>query len=315
MLLAPEISIIIPTHNRREVLAKSLAALLGQSLPVGAAEIIVVDDGSTDGTGALGERMAAAHETIVFLRQPQRGPGAARNSALRIARAPIVLIMNDDTIASPHMVAEHLASHIRYPEEEVAVLGRITISPEVPRTLFADMHLDATFSTFSEERMLDWHGFITANISAKAAFLSRAGFFDESLFPHEDLELGWRLQGIGLRVRFNPRALGFHFHELREEDYLRMALRDGRSLARWYLAAPELLPELTALGLSGPPPLTLTPKQRAADLALRTITPDFVLRLARAAVVLGPRAARAMYRRVYQFHRRRAIAQELAAVR
>ena len=308
----PRVAIIIPTRNRRDVLLRCLRAIAAQELPPSAFEVLVVDDGSTDGTADLvsAERASLGYE-LRLLQQQNAGPSAARNRALRLARAPLALILNDDTIIAPRCVAEHLAAHDERPEPEVAVLGRVTLDPAVPRTLFSDLHLDETFSTFEGLAELDWRGFITCNLSLKRAFLLEHGMFEESMFPHEDLELGKRLRTHGLRVVYRPAALGHHHHHVTETDFLRVAAQDGRALARWYKKEPTFLDGLYGLGLQGPPPLRRTAKNVLADLVIGGMP----FAAARATASLAARVNRDagvfLYRRLYQYVRRQAIDREI----
>jgi GT2 family glycosyltransferase len=309
----PDITVVIPTYDRREVLRACLEALDHQTLEPERYEVIVGDDGSSDGTGALVDEMRGrSRYALHYFHQANNGPGAARNRALRMARAPIALILNDDTIAIPSLLAEHLRVHAEHPAEEVCVLGRVTISPDVPASIFARLHLDAAFAAFTGRTELDWTAFITANISVKPAFVLRHGPFREGLFPHEDLELATRLRERGLRILYNERALGYHLHHLTERDYLRNAESDGRALARWYRIAGRETPELYALGLQGAPPLRRELRHHAADLVIRPRTFPLLLALARGLARLHETSALFVYRKLFKYVSRRAIERELA---
>lgn len=309
----PLLSVIVPTYNRRDVLLACLSALRQQTVDPATFEVIVGDDGSTDGTEeAVRGHLAPNPPTIRYFRQENGGPSAVRNRAIREARGAIVLIINDDTILSPRCLERHLEEHSRFPDEPVAVLGRVTLAEEIPRSIFTDLHLDATFTTYQGLEELGWHGFITANLSVKRSFLVSYGLFEESMFPHEDLELGERLHHHGLRIRYRADAVGYHLHELTERDFLRMATRDGRSLARWYRKSVRLADQLFLLGLQGDPPLRKKPKHRIADWVITRRSFDGTLRLARLLLPRSPSAAAFVYQRLYQHLRRRAIAEEMA---
>ncbi len=311
----PAITVVIPTYNRREVLRSCLQALDRQTLAGDRFEVIVGDDGSTDDTGAMvdAERERVGY-ALTYFRQANQGPGTARNRALRMARAPIALILNDDTIVTPGVLVEHLRLHDAHPGEEVCVLGRITISPEVPDSIFARLHLDAAFSRFEHGATLDWKGFITCNLSVKPSFVLRHGPFLERLFPHEDLELSTRLREHGLRIIYTRDALGYHLHHLTERDFLRSAEADGRALARWYRVAGET-PELYELGLQGRPPLRREPRHHVSDLVLGNGGYPVALVLARALARVHVPSSLAVYRRISKYVSRRAIARELASPR
>src|SRR5437016_1766368 len=98
------LTVAIPTYNRCEVLRRALDGYLRQSLPHLISELLVVDDGSTDDTQALvAEFQRAAPFQIRYLRQPNRGPAAARNAGLSAARTQIVLYTDDDIVPHPDL--------------------------------------------------------------------------------------------------------------------------------------------------------------------------------------------------------------------
>ena len=307
-----ELTVLIPTYNRSSVLRQCLDALARQTLSSNKYEVIVGDDGSSDNTSAIVSEMhRSCPMRISYFRLENSGPGAARNRGLALAGAPLALIINDDTIATPQLLAEHLAAHSEHPSEHVAVLGRITIAPELPHSIFAPLHLDAAFASFSGQTELDWRAFITSNVSVKRSFLLKHGLFEVGMFPHEDLELGERLSHHGLRIIYRPDALAYHFHYLTEADYFRAAERDGRALAHWYKKAPHLEPLLTSVGLYGSPPLKKAFRHRLADAVLAGSGKRIALKTARVLARLSDAAARVVYKKLYQYEKRGAIDSEL----
>jgi glycosyltransferase involved in cell wall biosynthesis len=244
------ISVIIPTYNRCDILEKCLAALHAQTLPAERFELIVVDDGSRDATTAVAARFREEifGARLTYLKQSNSGQNAARNRAIAVARGNILLFINDDTIAAPDMLGEHYRCHEAHPAENVAVLGRVTRSRDIPWNIFATLHLDETYAQWEGRRELDWRSFITCNLSVKKSFLDKFGVYDESLRYNDDVELGERLSHHGLRILYNPASLGYHDHYLTEEDFLGIAKKSGTSLAVWYKRSPGLAPELATLG-------------------------------------------------------------------
>src|SRR5262245_16337295 len=95
--IAPRISVVLPTANRAALLRLALGALARQSVARSVFEVIVVDDGSSDATSevarAFQDRMA-----LRYVHQPQGGISRAKNRALRVATAPIVLFLDDDDV-------------------------------------------------------------------------------------------------------------------------------------------------------------------------------------------------------------------------
>lgn len=313
--IAPSISVVIPTYNRRDVLLECLTALCAQDLAPDEFEILVADDGSSDGTAEAVTRFAEhAPVSVRYSWAENRGANAARNRAIEESRGRILVIINDDTIAVPDFLHQHLSAHAEYPGDEVAVLGRVTISPKVPYSVFADLHLDAAYAPFWGVRELDWRAFFTCNISVKAAFLHRWGMFEENLRWHEDLELGERLARHGLRVIYEPKALGYHLHHLQEKDYLGVAEREGVSLANWYAKDNSLRDVLGSLGFHRAASWRKRIVYWCADRVLNPrIYPAFLF-LARRLSRKHPACAQALYRKLFQAHKRQATDQRLQQI-
>ena len=121
------VSVVRPTFNRRERLARVLRSLEQQTFE-GAFEAVVVSDGSTDGTGDL---LASADLSLdlVVLEQQNSGPAVARNRGIETAKHDLILFLDYDVVPAPDLVAEHVAAHQRADGERLAVIGPM-LSPE-----------------------------------------------------------------------------------------------------------------------------------------------------------------------------------------
>src|SRR5690349_8685324 len=135
---APALSVLIPTLDRPDALDDTLAALDRQQCDEQQVEIVVVDNAPD---GATAARLAGRRGRLPFrlVREPARGPAAARNAGLRAARAPVVLSLGDDTRpADDDLLARHIALHAADPRPAFAVLGRIAWRPDRPITPFME---------------------------------------------------------------------------------------------------------------------------------------------------------------------------------
>ena len=312
--MTPSISVIIPTFNRAPILRNCLEALAVQTVGSDSVEILVVDDGSTDQTQATVEGMRhGAGSVIRYLRQDNQGASAARNRALDIAAGRILLIINDDSICEPGVLAEHLRMHDRYPETHEAILGALRISPDFPKTLFNDLHHDWGYDGLPAGTDLGWNGFLTYNISLKAALLEPGERFNEGMRWHEDKELGYRLHRRGLRVRYAPAAVADHYHPMNEASWMHIAERDGRSLALWLRAEPELRSAVKSLGIHSRVLGTRNPRHIASDLVITSSTMPYFIGIARWLAPRQPKLAKAVYRKLFQHKKRRAIDAALEA--
>ncbi len=211
------LTVIIPTYNRVELLAKALAGYEKQSSPGMIRELLIVDDGSTDGTEAFVQEFRSKSPLPVrYLRQSNKGPAAARNLGISEAKSSLILFTDSDIVPSHDLVEQHSAWHQEHPETYTAILGYVTWSPEVNPTPFMRWYgEDATLFAYRSAHgrtELDFRFFYTCNLSVKTAFLREYGQFNESFrtAAYEDTELGYRLCKHGMTLRYNPAAVGYH---------------------------------------------------------------------------------------------------------
>jgi glycosyltransferase involved in cell wall biosynthesis len=102
--VTPEVSVIIPAYNRRAMLLEAIDSVLAQSFR--AFELIVIDDGSTDGTS---EHLARLDKSIRIERIEHRGPAAARNRGVELAHAPLIAFLDSDDLWAPSKLEHQLA--------------------------------------------------------------------------------------------------------------------------------------------------------------------------------------------------------------
>jgi GT2 family glycosyltransferase len=243
------VSVVVPTRNRAAKLRRCLDALTAQSTDV-PMEIIVVDDGSTDAT----EEVLARFPGVEAVKRPPGGRAAARNPGVERATAPLILFLDDDVVATPGLVQRHLDHHRRHPAENEALVGLVTWAPELritPHMLWLeDGGPLFAFNTIEDPDDVDWRHFCTANVSVKRAFLPSEHPFDEELRRCVDIELGYRLSLDGMRLRFDPAAVGHHLRTdtpASTEERMRAV---GRSMRVVHAKHPELAeppPPFTAL--------------------------------------------------------------------
>jgi glycosyltransferase involved in cell wall biosynthesis len=211
----PQFSVIVPTYNRAVVLRECLQALDRQSLDPAEFEVIVVDDGSNDETARVLQAVKPNY-VLQCLRQPNAGIGAARRAGVQQAQGRYLLLINDDTIAAPELLTEHLRVLEAYAEHKVAVLGNFHYPPGARKRALTQFLATSTFM-FPQRSMhageaYDCSQLVTCNLSVPRAAVLAAGSFTGRLPVGEDTELGFRLRQHGFRVLFHPDAHAWHHH-------------------------------------------------------------------------------------------------------
>lgn len=222
-----EFSLIIPTYNRREALAVTLQSLRGLRYARSAFEVLVIDDGSTDGTAEL---LREEHELpLRVLTQANGGAAAARNRGIREARGEFCLFVDDDVLPCPDLLWEHHELHKAEPR--VLVRGPVINFPQLP----APSRPDRLWHHFSMNYLC------TSNASLRRDLLLEAGLFDEAFPRWEDAELGVRLKRLGVKRRFTLRGYVFHWKPpLTPDQVLATARKDGQSAALLFQRYPSL---------------------------------------------------------------------------
>jgi len=229
MLEKPLISVVIATYNRCDTLKVTLERLAAQTTPAKDFEVVVVDDGSSDKTSEMVDSMTGyVPYALDYLRHENHGPGYTQNRGIRKARSRLVLLIADDVWPCSDMIAQHLKTHSDYPDENVAVLGKVIQSPELPPTLMHKYWDPFRHSRFDGKHEIDAVNFLACHISVKKSFLIRNGMYKERKGPaHEDIELGYRLREKGLRLIYNEKALCHHYHPGTLDSVCRRAYERG----------------------------------------------------------------------------------------
>lgn len=203
-------------------------------------EVLVGIDGPDQGEGAAIERVRGGLDLRVEAGD-RGGPAATRNRLIRMAWAPVLLLLNDDVTAAPDLVATHAREQERLAADGRAamVLGDAPFAVETPDRLF-DRLIRETSMVFFYDRMRgnpdpdhDWgfrHAW-TLNLSVPTGLVREVGGFCESLpgAAFEDIELAWRLRArYGVRVLHRTGARVTHHHRYEPSGYLEREESLGR---------------------------------------------------------------------------------------
>ena len=203
------VSIVIPTYNRKPILEKCLRALENQKLNknISNYEIIVVDDGSTDGTKSWVKNNTEIFPHVVLYEQEHGGPALGRNLGVMKSKYEIIIFIDSDLIVLDNFIVSHVNRLLlswKKNNKKCFTYGSVinTSNFKNPESEFYKL-TDISFAYFA-----------TGNVAISKELLLNIGLFDTSfsLYGWEDLELGERLKKIGTRLIKCPEAVGFHWH-------------------------------------------------------------------------------------------------------
>jgi glycosyltransferase involved in cell wall biosynthesis len=189
------ITAIIPTYNRAARLERAIASVIAQSQPCD--ELIVVDDGSTDATSSLVERLAAsATIPIRLLRQENRGAAAARNYGIRMAKGRLLAFLDSDDWWQPHKLALQTAAMQAHPHILISHTREIWFR-HGQQVNQKKKHDPPAGDIFAASLPMCVVGMST--VMARRELFDRYGMFAESLPCCEDYDLWLR---VGSRESF-----------------------------------------------------------------------------------------------------------------
>jgi len=239
--LEPELSVVLATHNRRQMLARCIEALKRQTQDPGSFELVIGDDGSSDGTVEMLRGLQTPFR-LIALDLGKVGKAAARNSAIEAASGRICLVIDDDVIAEPELVAEHLAAHR---EGKIVGIGRLTQSPPEGRDWYASAFAETWNDHFDRlgDRPVEWSDAYAGNLSApRQALLEVGGFRDRAI--GDDFEIGYLLMRAGCEIRYLSRAHAVHDDRKSGDRLLDDSARQGAGHLDLLEDYPEMLPQL-----------------------------------------------------------------------
>ena len=243
----PQLSILIASHNRSALLRRCLDSLCTQDADPASFEVIVADDGSSDDTAAMVEGFDAPFR-LRLLRLDQGGKSAALNAAVEAADGAVCLFLDDDIVASPALVAEHLAAHQREPT--TLGIGGITQQPIDADDWYARAFAQGWNEHFDERPggRIGWIDCYGANFSAPRAALREVGGFkaDPHRRGHRD-GLPART-GAGCTPTFLPLAHGIHDDQKSGRRMLADQRRQGRVHVELSAEYPEMRAQLLPWG-------------------------------------------------------------------
>ena len=228
------ISVVIPAYNAENTIGRTISALLATGMS--ADSIIVVDDGSNDGTAEVVRQYPA----VKYIHQKNAGPASARDTGWRASVTEFVAFTDSDCVPCPGW-AESLMAGFNLPQG--AKTGAVTGSYDIangdlllPKLIHGEMK-GVIRKLRAVHPVLGSH-----NVALKREVLEKTGGFDESYrrASGEDNDLSYRVQKQGFKIAFAPDALVGHYQTVSLKKYLKEQYTHGYWRIKLYKAHPDM---------------------------------------------------------------------------
>lgn len=241
---AASLSVVLATLNRAQMVARVVRRVLEQD---GVTEVVVVDDGSTDGTPQMLARLEREHPRVRAVRSPRNvGAARARRRGVEEASGELILCLDDDVVPAPGLVERHLRWHAEHPDAYVHGYMPVVASPKRRSGDFAVR----LYARAYEERCAAWErdpsSIATSSWGGNCSFrrdsfLAATEGYDWPAFYVEDQDLGLRMHLHGAVMLFDRMARGEHHYVRDFAGFIRDGRRQGHGLAMLHALYPELL--------------------------------------------------------------------------
>lgn len=241
-LSKPAISIVMPTHNRADQLPRVVERLMSQDVPPEYYEVIIVDSNSSDATPQVLNQLKAMYPNLSTLRCDRSSVASTRNMGLNVARAPLVLLLDDDILVGRDMLTRVFNTARRHPGR--VLLARIAAPWQDsvdPFERFLWQSQDVNIYNFDDPENVPPNYFYTACVVIPRDVLGETRF-DENFLASgvEDIEFGFRLLGESTRMVFMPDVEVQHEYYPTYLPYRRKKYRHGYLLGYFLAQHPQL---------------------------------------------------------------------------
>jgi GT2 family glycosyltransferase len=252
------LTIIIPTRDRKDSLREAVLSLASLDYPRDRYEVLVVDDGSVDGTGEMIREIRSRYPvSLDYYRQDRKGLSAAKNLGIRMAQGEYLVFTDEDCVFEKDWLHRLMAG---FDSPDVGVVGGPDRIP--PRSPFLARCSDYCLTSFvgtggvreGEKMRVAYYYPRGCNCAIPRSVFDRVEGFDESLIPGEDIEVVYRIRQAGYAIRFVPGAFVWHKRRGSLTGFSRQIFYRGHGRAelgrrhRDLLEFSYLLPSIMVIG-------------------------------------------------------------------
>ncbi len=224
------ISVVIPTYNRLPILRKCLIALENQiwNNEIYNYEIVIVDDGSTDGTIDWLRNNIETYPHLRLFEQNHGGPALGRNLGVKNSKGDLIVFIDSDLVVDKFFLRNHVDSLLKAWKKN-GNRKCFTYGSVINTSNFNNPNSEPF-----KLQDLSWAYFATGNVAIDKRVLEISGLFDTSfqLYGWEDLELGERLRNMGVKLIKCPKAIGYHWHPALSLDQIPDLIRIEKERAK-----------------------------------------------------------------------------------
>jgi GT2 family glycosyltransferase len=204
---APKVSVIIPAYDASSYITEALESVFSQTYRD--FEVIVINDGSPD-TDEFEQKIQPYRKQLLYIKQENRGPGAARNCGIRVAKGEFVAFLDSDDTWKPEYLAEQMQFIAQAPLLDLVYCDGIHVDEG---TLEGKKQMSLSPSTgpvtFRSLLVEECKVLTSLTVARKRAVIN-AGLFDERYFRCEDYDLWLRMAYQGCTMMYHTKVLGYH---------------------------------------------------------------------------------------------------------
>lgn len=233
--MSPTVSIVIPVLNGAGTIGDTLVGLMNQAACACEREIIVVDNGSTDGTQAIVERFP-----VTLLSEPKRGAAAARNRGLYASKADVIAYLDADTLPTRQWSREIIAPFAK-PDVHLVAGRLVGYRPEtLAERYYSHFILHPPHTNYAED---DFPFVSSGNLAVRRSAALMIGGWDEQFLIGEDVDFSHRLlENCPTLIYHQRSALAFLRTHRTMTELQQQAFRYGQGRAKVWLRYPEIAP-------------------------------------------------------------------------